>query len=132
MSVAEHFFAPPEVAELASLPPERRQDRFFEYWTFKEAYIKTRGMGLSLPLDKFSFSFPHERAVRITIDPVLDDPADRWSFWQYRPSAEHLLALCAEKRVDQVTCVTMRKLVPTIGYESFDSVLLRASDDCAR
>jgi len=35
IDIAERFFSPREVAELASVPLERRQDRFFEYWTFK-------------------------------------------------------------------------------------------------
>ena len=51
--------------------PHQQQYRFFEYWTFKEAYIKARGMGLSLPLDKFSFQYPDDHAVEIAIDPEL-------------------------------------------------------------
>src|SRR6185295_2220740 len=63
--VADRFFAVPEVAALHAVPPDRQQYRFFEYWTFKESYIKARGMGLSLPLGKFGFHFPAERAVEI-------------------------------------------------------------------
>src|SRR6185436_4436818 len=55
IAVADRFFAPQEVAALAATPADRQQYRFFEYWTFKESYIKARGMGLSLPLDKFGF-----------------------------------------------------------------------------
>lgn len=78
LGVAEHFFSPTEVAELSCVAPDRQHDRFFEYWTFKESYIKARGMGLSLPLNRFSFRFPHQSAVSISIDPDLQDEADRW------------------------------------------------------
>ena len=33
LDIADRFFAPAEVAELASFQRERQQDRFFEYWT---------------------------------------------------------------------------------------------------
>lgn len=128
IDIADHFFSPPEVAELAGVPRERSQDRFFEYWTFKESYIKARGMGLSLPLDKFSFLFPHERGVRIAIDAELGDDENRWSFWQYRPTTEYLLALCAEKRAGTATVVTMRKVIPTAGHDAFETALLKTSE----
>jgi 4'-phosphopantetheinyl transferase len=63
MDVADRFFSPVEVSALAVVPLQQQQYRFFEYWTFKESYIKARGMGLSLPLDKFSFHYPNERSV---------------------------------------------------------------------
>ena len=70
-AIANRFFSPTEAAALSGVPEHRRQERFFEYWTFKESYIKARGMGLSIPLDRFSFHYSDERAVRIAIDPVL-------------------------------------------------------------
>src|SRR5688572_15805989 len=115
LEIADRFFAEPEVAELASAPKERQQDRFFEYWTFKESYIKARGMGLSIPLGQFSFHYPHERAVHIAIDPKLGDDANRWSFWQYRPTEEYLMAVCAERREGDAPSVTIRKVVPMMG-----------------
>ncbi|MBA2238460.1 MAG: 4'-phosphopantetheinyl transferase superfamily protein, partial [Lysobacter sp.] len=81
LDIAKRFFSATEAAELSRVPPDRQQDRFFEYWTFKEAYIKARGMGLSLPLDGFSFQFPRPDAVAISIDSRLHDAADRWSLW---------------------------------------------------
>lgn len=128
INIADRFFSPIEVMELAGVARERSLGRFFEYWTFKESYIKARGMGLSLPLDKFSFRFPHERAVGISIDPELNDDGNRWSFWQYRPTAEYLLALCAARIADHPTVVTMRKMVSTIGYEAFETALLKTSE----
>lgn len=112
LDVANRFFSPTEVAELSHVAPDRQQDRFFEYWTFKESYIKARGMGLSLPLNGFSFEFPQRNAVRIRIDPTLEDRDERWSFWQYRPSADYLMALCAERRGDRPPSVNLRTCVP--------------------
>lgn len=128
LDVAEHFFSPVEVAELSCVAPERQQDRFFEYWTFKESYIKARGMGLSLPLDRFSFRFPHQGAVSISIDPDLQDRADRWSFWQCRPTSQHLMAICAERGVDDAPTIAMRKYTPLSDEMPVIAPFLRRSE----
>jgi 4'-phosphopantetheinyl transferase len=95
LQIADRCFAPDEVAALAAVPPQQQQYHFFEYWTFKESYIKARGMGLSLPLDKFSFHYPDDGKVAIAIAPELGDDAARWQFWQFRPVSQYLVAVCA-------------------------------------
>ncbi|RSZ60428.1 4'-phosphopantetheinyl transferase superfamily protein [Massilia atriviolacea] len=124
--IAEHFFSPTEVAELATVPQERRQDRFFEYWTFKEAYIKARGMGLSIPLDRFSFHFPDERQVGLRIEADLGDDAARWRFWQFQPTPDYLLALCAERLDGTEPLLTVRSAIPTVSDAPFAWTLLKA------
>jgi len=128
LEVANSFCSPREAFDVAGTPAARMHGRLFEYWTFKESYVKARGMGLSLPLDKFTFHFPHARAVRIDIDPALDDHADRWSFWQYRPGTDYLLALCAQKTAGTRTVVTTRRVVPTAGHETFASRVEKTSE----
>lgn len=128
IEIADRFFAKTEVAQLALVPAERRQDRFFEYWTFKESYIKARGMGLSIPLEQFSFHYPHERAVHLAVEPQLGDDANRWSFWQYRPTAEHLLAVCAERRVGKPALLTLRRTVPMVMEEVLQLQWLKTSE----
>jgi 4'-phosphopantetheinyl transferase len=128
LGVADRFFAPVEVAELAATPADRQQERFFEYWTFKEAYIKARGMGLALPLDKFSFHYPTERAVDITIHPDLADDAKRWRFWQFRPGAQYLAAVCAEQIEGQDAVVTVRETVPMRSEKMLAPTFLRKSE----
>lgn len=97
MDVANRYFAPEEVADIIATPEQDRQHRFFEYWTLKEAYIKARGMGLSLPLDKFVFRYADPHGVEIVIDPELGDDSTRWHLWQFQPSQECLAAVCAER-----------------------------------
>lgn len=128
IEIADRFFAKPEVAELATVPRERQQDRFFEYWTFKESYIKARGMGLSIPLEQFSFHYPHERAVHIAIDPRLGDDASRWAFWQFRPTTEHLLAICAERRGGEPPTLTFRRTIPLVMDEVLAPAVLKTSE----
>ena len=127
VDIAERFFSPVEVAELSCVPAERQQDRFFEYWTFKEAYIKARGMGLSLPLDRFSFDFPRRGTVRISIQPDLDDHAERWGFWQCRPAAEYVMAICAERGDGVSPGISMRKFNPLVGELELTPEFLKTS-----
>ena len=115
LDVARAYFSPNEVEDLFRAPPDLQQDRFFEYWTFKESYIKARGMGLSLPLDRFSFQFPHQDSVRISIDPDLEDDAERWSFWQYRPTPDYLMAICAERNAGIPPTISIRNFNPSAG-----------------
>jgi 4'-phosphopantetheinyl transferase len=125
--LADRFFAPVEAQALATVAPDQRQDRFFEYWTFKESYIKARGMGLSLPLDKFSFHYPNHRSVYISIHRDLADDPRRWQFWQFRPTRDHLVALCAERIGTTPAEVVARKIVPMASETTFVPEFLRTS-----
>ncbi len=127
--VANRFFSASEAATLAALDPEQRAECFFEYWTFKESYIKALGMGLSVPLDRFSFDYPDDHTVRIDIDPMLKDQASRWRFFQYRPTPEHLLVICAEriKGDDMLLFPRIRKIMPMIAEERLELKPLKHS-----
>jgi 4'-phosphopantetheinyl transferase len=117
--IAERFFSPAEVAALAAVPPALLHERFFEYWTFKEAYIKARGMGLSLPLERFTIHFPDERSVGLEIDAELADDPGRWCLWQLRPAPGYLLALCAERAGGAVPALATRTVAPSAGGDLF-------------
>lgn len=112
IDIANHYFAPEEVASLHDIPAEHRQHRFFEYWTFKESYIKARGMGLQLPLHRFSFHFPHAGSVRCQFEADFEDDVQRWQFWQMQPSSQYLIAMCAERTDSEVRNVVVRNVIP--------------------
>ncbi|MBD8525889.1 4'-phosphopantetheinyl transferase family protein [Pseudomarimonas arenosa] len=97
LDIASHFFAADEADQLARLPPEAQQRQFYEYWTLKESYIKARGMGLSIPLDQFWFSFPCQRSLDMQVHAELSDDPTRWLFWSMNPFPEYLLSLCVER-----------------------------------
>jgi 4'-phosphopantetheinyl transferase len=127
IEIADRYFAPAEVAALNNVPPQQQQYRFFEYWTFKESYIKARRMGLSLPLDKFSFHYPHDRALEIAIDAELADDAARWQFWQFQPRPEYLVAICAERIPDQPPRLVVHQTVPISSEKRLSPEFLRVS-----
>jgi 4'-phosphopantetheinyl transferase len=127
IGIADRYFAPAEVAVLSAAPADEQQYRFFEYWTFKESYIKARGMGLSLPLDKFAFHYPDDRAVGIAIDAELADDPARWQFWQLQPSPDYLLAVCAERTGARPARLIVRKTVPMLSEKEVGLECLRVS-----
>jgi 4'-phosphopantetheinyl transferase len=98
LDVADRFFAPAEVRALRALAPDEQPRRFCEYWTLKESYIKARGLGLALPLDRFAFVLDPDGPPRIEIDPALGDDGPTWQFAQCQPTPDHLVAVCARRR----------------------------------
>jgi len=98
LSIAHHYFSSREVADLMSLPEHRQQDAFFDYWTLKESYIKARGMGLSIPLDQFSFHLATDRPIEISFAPPLNDDPSSWQFAQCHHGNRHKMALAIRRR----------------------------------
>jgi 4'-phosphopantetheinyl transferase len=89
---AQHVFAAEEIAALRGLPPGEFVDRFFDYWTLKEAYLKARGLGLRLPLDQFAIQISGA-AISISFSGEIDDDPRRWHFMKLTPSAQYRLAI---------------------------------------
>jgi 4'-phosphopantetheinyl transferase len=98
IDVAERFFSPMEARQVHSAPLKARATRLFQYWTLKEAYIKARGMGLSLPLDRFTMYEDAEDTWRITFEPPLNDDPGRWQFWSSSVTDNHQAALAITVR----------------------------------
>lgn len=96
-AVPERHFAPSEVRALRAAPADQQPRLFFDYWTLKEAYIKARGMGLAIPLDRFAFTLREAQPPAIAFGPGFGDDAARWQFWQAWPTPAHRLALAIER-----------------------------------
>jgi 4'-phosphopantetheinyl transferase len=92
VELASRFFAPPEAQALGALPAPEQSRRFFTYWTLKESYIKARGLGLALPLDKFWFLVDDE-AIGIRLDAELEQDATRLRFALLDAPPCHMIAV---------------------------------------
>lgn len=103
-TIAEHFFSPREVAVLRALPATLQATAFFACWTRKEAYIKARGDGLSLPLDQFVVSLaPGEPAALLYTAWDLQEAA-RWALQNLAPGPGYMAAVAVAGHDWQLTC----------------------------
>lgn len=126
LEIAERFFGPVEVNDLRRLPSHLRSRRFLEYWTLKEAYIKARGRGLSIPLDSVAFSLTPGR-IDFIIDADQGD-ANPWRFLQFDVFDDHIGALCIGSPPAATLRLTAREVIPDQEEQSFDLGISRQSD----
>ena len=80
VSLAPSVFSAAEQAQLNAQPPAERPHRALSLWTLKEAYIKARGMGLSLPLQGISFLFGGAEGIHLETSAEVDSNPARWRF----------------------------------------------------
>lgn len=97
--IAVRFFAETETLALSALPLSAQRRRFFDLWTLKEAYIKARGMGLSIPLKDFSIHFPAKGRPTICFVDGVDDEPSRWQFWSLHAGEDYALSLAISNAV---------------------------------
>lgn len=77
--LAERFFSEGERQALRGLSREELQAAFFRCWTRKEAYIKAKGEGLSLPLHQFDVSVAVNDCDALLATRPDPAEADRWT-----------------------------------------------------
>jgi len=90
--LAERVFAEPEHAELMALEPDALDERFYELWTMKEAFIKAKGMGLAIPLDRFWFEADPDGGFTLKSEEPVERHPDFWYFTLRKPTPVHVVA----------------------------------------
>jgi 4'-phosphopantetheinyl transferase len=94
--IARRFFSRVEVTALLSLPASLQAEAFFNCWTRKEAYIKARGEGFSLPLDKFDVSLVPGQPAALLGSRVDPEEVYCWSLTELTPGPGFAAALVVE------------------------------------
>lgn len=102
-SLSRSVFADPEYANVMAGTGRDQQQRFFTYWTLKEAYIKARGMGLSIPLQQFHFIAGIPPQWQLQCDPALHDDGKRWHCQAIRLADHYHLAFVVDNTDSNVS-----------------------------
>ena len=96
--ISKNYFSPYEISEYSKVEKSRQADAFFKIWTRKEAYIKARGEGLSIPLDSFDITLDPElpKLLRSTTDQSIS----KWMLYNLEIHDEYCGALvnCGERK----------------------------------
>ncbi len=114
--IAKRFFSAQEVTDLYS---KSTNNSFFDYWTLKESYIKACGMGLSLPLNKFTFHITEQ----ISFNSELDN--DKWQFWLLEPTLQHKIAISVRGKV--ASNLSIKTIIPLVSEQDFSCPILNKS-----
>ena len=94
--LAERFFSLHERHSLERLSGDELQAAFFRCWTRKEAYVKARGEGLSLPLDQFDVSVAADESQALLATRPDPSEACRWILRDLPTSPGYAAALAVE------------------------------------
>ena len=95
--IAERFFSLHERRELERVSGDDLHQAFFRCWTRKEAYIKAKGEGLSLPLHQFDVSIdPNPKQALLATRPDASE-AGRWELFNISINPGYAAALAVER-----------------------------------
>lgn len=111
VNLAQRYFSPLETQALYDLPVQAWNQRFYDLWTLKEAYLKACGTGLSTPLRDFSFSFG-PAGVEVSFTGAIDDDPANWRFWLLDVPGAFRLALAVHDRDGTDYSLNVRKGIP--------------------
>ncbi len=102
LQIARRFFAPEEAEVIAGLPDDHRRKAFFVCWTRKEALLKAKGVGLSIPLDRFEVSVRPEDPPALLRTDWNEKERLQWRFFTVDPGPDYVASLAVEKGVSQL------------------------------
>ncbi|HEY3768663.1 MAG TPA: 4'-phosphopantetheinyl transferase superfamily protein [Candidatus Angelobacter sp.] len=115
--IATRFFSPEECARLEAVPVDQSVDAFFNCWTRKEAYIKARGQGLSIPLDSFVVAFAPGEDPELLQVKTGDENFSRWRFHALHPGLGYKAALAVEGHDHQLRLWEWKAALPPYFIE---------------
>jgi len=98
--VAKRMFSEAETRELEQLEGQAYLEHFFNRWTLREAYVKARGIGISFPTRKLTFTVNKDNFVEVSFHPDIEERRDNWHFELLKPTAEHIAAIAIRRNGD--------------------------------
>ncbi|HVY05094.1 MAG TPA: 4'-phosphopantetheinyl transferase superfamily protein [Burkholderiales bacterium] len=95
-AVAAEFLSPAELDRLNACVDGEWTERFYAYWTLKEAYAKARGMGLKLPFSDIELHFDGTRDIKLLCPARMDANGGAWKFWRCMEFPPFAIAVAAK------------------------------------
>lgn len=92
-ALVERFFSPAEIRQFGALDPSLREAGFFGGWTRKEAYVKAKGLGLSIPLNSFSIDLAPGPEPALYASEWAQEDTARFRLWDLAADAGYSAAL---------------------------------------
>jgi 4'-phosphopantetheinyl transferase len=124
VALAGRFFSPRELTGLMTLEGAARLARFYALWTLREAYLKARGVGLTLPLEELAFEPGPAGSARAEFGPAIGDDPALWQFGLTWLTDRHLAATCirrpSREMATRLVALDARALVGAPAPQAFD------------
>jgi 4'-phosphopantetheinyl transferase len=114
-AISKRFFSVNEHHLLMTLPEPQRQQRFFELWTLKEAYVKALGRGIATAMAGTDIEYltEHQLALHLHGAARCEDNVHYWHY-ALEPTYSLALALIAQRPLDALAPLLLR-CVPLRG-----------------
>lgn len=112
LAIAERMFADVEMDVLKKLDGRAFTERFFIFWTLREAYCKALGTGLGFSKKDYGFETGKDDVVKLCFDAPVDDSNGDWQFTVLRLVADHIVAVAVRSGESGKKQVVHRFVVP--------------------
>lgn len=110
-SIIQSYFSNAEVDDIEQQTTEQKKNnRFYDYWTLKEAYIKGIGKGLSTALQNIQFKLSHDNKIS-----CIDNNSTEHGAWQqylFTADHAHTIAVSVASTSELLSGVHIRKMIP--------------------
>lgn len=112
--LARRFFCTGEYEAIRATPESQKRAAFFTCWTLKEAFLKARGDGLTLPLNQFEIAFGPDTPARLLRTEWDANEQARWSLSSVTPEEGYIAAVAVEGRWSAISIHRAESLYSSI------------------
>ena len=100
--LAQRFFSASEARHISHCPAESQSAEFLRLWTWKEAYLKGRGVGLHIPLSSLRSPTNDYKGQNISDQDRELNAATHWMFHEFQVEHNYVGAVAVNGGFDKV------------------------------
>lgn len=97
LEIAKRFFHPLELKQFNEIPQEKHKDFFYYCWTGKEAFVKTKGIGITSYLSDFALEFKNFPDIKVIETAIPLQEFKDWYVYTFSVNEDHVTTVvCCE------------------------------------